>query len=277
MARLFVVKKSSSLFILLCVWLVFSSVPYPVHAQAEIEPGESGPQGPTVNPPATTIPSTAVAPATPSSGGFVPLTNLPGLPDDTGKRTLADYINVLFRLSIGIGALIAVIKITFAGIKYMGTDSFSSKEEAKKDITGALFGLLIMLSTVVILQLIYPNILNINVLQKLEPVEVQTSSGTGGPVQTGAGTTLNLPNGQNCVDPRNCSSGYCKPPATGQMSEQNAGTCQAAPTQSGLPKDAECNAGQQPNPCVAPLKCTTTLTPCTTNVTGFCGKSTCQP
>ena len=171
----FLKKNFLLLTIFLCVGFVSHGQLSYVEATTEIEPGESGPQGPTVNPPATTTPSTAVAPATPSSGGFVPLTNLPGLPDDTGKRTLADYINVLFRLSIGIGALIAVIKITFAGIKYMGTDSFSSKEEAKKDITSALLGLLIMLSTVVILQLIYPDILNINVLQKLEPVGVSTS------------------------------------------------------------------------------------------------------
>lgn len=142
----------------------------------------TGPDAPLVQPATPVIPpanpasppNTVVAPTTPSPGGFVPLTNLPGLSDDTGTRTLADYINVLFRLSIGIGALVAVIKITYAGIQYMGTYAFSSKEQAKKDITSALLGLLIMLSTVVILKLIYPDILNINVLQKLEPVKVQT-------------------------------------------------------------------------------------------------------
>jgi hypothetical protein len=98
---------------------------------------------------------------------------LPGLTDQPSQgRTLADYINVLYRLSIGIGAFIAVIQITLAGIKYMSTDAFSSKEQAKKDITAALLGLLIMLSTVVILNLIYPRILEINVLQGLAPVKV---------------------------------------------------------------------------------------------------------
>lgn len=129
------------------------------------------PTTPASNP--TTTP--ASAPNT-ETNQFIPLTNLPGLPDETGKRTLADYINVLYRLSIGLGALVAVIKITFAGIKYMSSDAFSSKEEAKKDITAALFGLLIMLSTVVILQLIYPDILNLNVLQKLEAVKISTGT-----------------------------------------------------------------------------------------------------
>ncbi len=118
---------------------------------------------------------TATAPAPPTTNQFIALTNLPGLTDTDGSRTLADYINVLYRISIGIGAFVAVIKITLAGIKYMGQDAgFSSKEEAKKDITNSLLGLLIMLSTVVILGFIYPGILNINVLQGLEKVKVQT-------------------------------------------------------------------------------------------------------
>lgn len=100
----------------------------------------------------------------------MPLTGLPGLTDNQ-SRSLADYLNILFRLSIGLGALAGVIKITMAGIKYMSSDAFSSKEEAKKDITGALLGLLIMLSTVVILQFIYPGILNLSVLQQLPPIK----------------------------------------------------------------------------------------------------------
>ncbi len=133
---------------------------------------------------------------------FVPLTNLPGLSDDVGNRTLSDYINVLYRIAIGLGALFAVIKITYAGIKYMGTDSFSSKEEAKKDITGALFGLLIMLSTVVVLTLIYPDILRINVLTALPELKATPQS-----TAPGAGT---VPEGGVCDNvTKQCAAGVC--------------------------------------------------------------------
>lgn len=111
---------------------------------------------------------------------FVPLAGLPGLTDNTQSRTLADYINVLFRLAIGLGALAAVIRITIAGIKYMGDDSFSSKQSAKEDIKNSLLGILILLSTFIILYLINPNILNLNILQSLQPprtAQVPTSSG----------------------------------------------------------------------------------------------------
>ncbi len=213
-------------------------------------------------------------PQPPSPGSFIPLTNLPGLSGE-GQRTLADYINVLFRLALGVGAMLAVIQIAYAGTRYMMTDAFGTKEQAKKDITGALLGLLIMLSTVVLLGLINQDILNINVLQGLTPLK-PVNVPPAGPVQTGTGTTLARPNGETCAVNPNCQSAYCKPPTTGQISATNPGTCASAPVQTGLPQGAECSTLQQQNPCVTPLKCTATLTPCTTNVTGFCGKSTCQ-
>jgi len=98
-----------------------------------------------------------------TSGGFVPLVGLPGLTDTSAKRTLADYLNALFRLAIGLGALIAVIRIIYAGVKYMSRDSFFAKEEAKSDIQTSLLGLLIMLSVVLVLTVINPNLLNLNV------------------------------------------------------------------------------------------------------------------
>lgn len=101
---------------------------------------------------------------------YQPLVNLPGL--TSGTRTLTDYVNVLFRLAIGIGALIAVIRLVLAGIKYMGDDAFSSKAEAKKDIQAVLVGLLIMLSTYVILNTIWPGILRLDLL-KLDPIQVR--------------------------------------------------------------------------------------------------------
>lgn len=125
--------------------------------------------------------------------GFVPLAGIPGFTQGALPKTLADYVNVLFRVAIGVGALIAVIKITIAGIKYMGNDSFFTKEEAKKDIRGALFGLIIILSTVVVLSLINTQLLNIDALQNLDPVHInyQAPANTNRePVSSTASTTV---------------------------------------------------------------------------------------
>ena len=105
-------------------------------------------------------------------GEFVPLVGLPGVTDESGNRSLAGYLNTLFRLTIGIGALIAVIKIIWGGIQYMSSDSFFKKAEGISDIKNALLGLLIILSTVLIIRLINPDILNLEVLQGLPPLPV---------------------------------------------------------------------------------------------------------
>lgn len=136
---------------------------------------------------------------------FVPLVAIPGFTDTTEQRSLADYLNIIFRVAIGLGALAAVIRITFAGIKYMSTDRFYSKEEAKKDITSSLFGLLIILSTVLVLAVIYPGILNLNILQKLTPLKTMPYQPSGVIVDIDQSV---LDQGRQIADVRNdCSDG----------------------------------------------------------------------
>ena len=94
-------------------------------------------------------------PATSHAGEFVNLVGIPGLSGDpTGEGGLNAYINALYRLSISIAALLAVIKIVIAGAKYMLSDIVTHKEDAKKDIQGALIGLLIVIGAIIILNTI---------------------------------------------------------------------------------------------------------------------------
>lgn len=98
-------------------------------------------------------------------GTFVPLTAIPGVTPGAG---VAGYINALFLIIIGLGGMFAVIKIAIAGVKYMLSDVVTDKSEAKKDITGALLGLLILLAGTVVLLTIYPGLTNIDVLRNAE-------------------------------------------------------------------------------------------------------------
>ncbi len=72
-------------------------------------------------------------------------------------------------MSISVAGMIAVIKIIIAGVKYMLSDVITSKEEAKKDIKGALLGLILIMSAVLILQVINPQLTNL----KIQSVEVE--------------------------------------------------------------------------------------------------------
>lgn len=92
--------------------------------------------------------------------GYQPLVGIPGL--DDVNSDFGTYVNTLYALSISIAALLAVIRIVVAGIKYMLSDVVTSKAEAKKDIQNSLIGLLVVLMAVLVLTVINPNITNVD-------------------------------------------------------------------------------------------------------------------
>lgn len=77
----------------------------------------------------------------------------------TGTDGFSNYVNLIYALSISAAALLAVIKIIIAGVKYMLTDVVTSKGDAIKEIKGALFGLLLIISAVLILTVINPQLI----------------------------------------------------------------------------------------------------------------------
>ncbi len=102
---------------------------------------------------------------------FFPLVGIPGLDTYTGEGSLNLYINALYRLSISIAALLAVIKIVAAGAKYMLTDIVPAKEEAKKDIQGALIGLLIVISAIIILNTVNTDLTKLNLTVPVQEIK----------------------------------------------------------------------------------------------------------
>lgn len=86
----------------------------------------------------------------PNQNEFTALAGVPGI-TNLGRVTMGEFVNALYRMLIVIGALWAVLKITLAGLKYMGSDNFGNKSEAKEDIKSSLLGLLILLATALII------------------------------------------------------------------------------------------------------------------------------
>jgi hypothetical protein len=94
--------------------------------------------------------------------GYTPLA---GLPQVQGQNQgLAAYFNRLYMVTIAVGAILAFLKISIAGVKYSLTGIVTDKEDAKKDIKGALFGLAILLIPFIVLNTIYPGLTNLNIL-----------------------------------------------------------------------------------------------------------------
>lgn len=78
----------------------------------------------------------------------------------TCKTDLQKYLPGAFNLSVAIAAVLAFIMITFGGITYAVSDSISGKEDGKKYIENALWGLLLVIGAYIILYTINPQILD---------------------------------------------------------------------------------------------------------------------
>lgn len=131
---------------------------------------------------------------------YKPMVGIPGIAEPNTQLkdfTFNDLINALYMLSISIAGLLAVIKVVIAGIKWMTSDLISSKEGAKKDITGALFGLIIVLSAVLILTVINRDIIEVD----LSFPKVRETAPGGQPTGEAKTRTINCtPQGQNKYD-----------------------------------------------------------------------------
>lgn len=106
---------------------------------------------------------------------FVPLADtssgpLRDLYNSSAGGGLAGYINGLFKFAIAIGAIVAVLRIAYAGYLYMGqSDMWSTKGKAKEIIGDVILGLLLLLSIYLILEQINPDILNLDALRSIKP------------------------------------------------------------------------------------------------------------
>lgn len=103
-----------------------------------------------------------------AQSGFVPLAPAPSgsrLADLYGANSLDSLINKLFNAAIAAGAILAVLRLAFAGYLYMTTDAFGQKSKAKEVIGDVVLGLLLLLSIWLILRQINPDLLNLDIFR----------------------------------------------------------------------------------------------------------------
>lgn len=107
---------------------------------------------------------------------------------DSRTANAKTYMEGLFQLTIAIATGLAVLTIIFGGIKYMSTDAFAGKSEAKTTIEHALWGLLLAISAWLILNTISPNLTTFNLnIPKQPPITAPPPVVGGG---GGAGACL---------------------------------------------------------------------------------------
>ena len=102
-----------------------------------------------------------------AAGGFVPLTKDAEfgklLSTGAGADDLGTFINGAFKFTLSIGAILAVLRIAYAGYQYMSSDAWGEKSHAKEILADVTIGLLLLLSVYMILYQINPQIMNLHI------------------------------------------------------------------------------------------------------------------
>ena len=95
---------------------------------------------------------------------YVPLEPLPGLPTSYGPNqgSFPTLIGNSFKLLIGAGALIAIVMIVLGALTYMFSDIVSNKTKALTRIRGAMWAVVLLVSSYLILVTINPDLVQFN-------------------------------------------------------------------------------------------------------------------
>lgn len=121
--------------------------------------------------------------------------DLPFVKDVT---TLSGYLSAIFKLGIGIAVTLAIFMIVFGGIKYMISDVPGVKVDAKSDIKNALLGLLLVLSSWLILNTINPDLVKFNFIKRIEDAANAVTPPPAGPTSAGDTGACKLDDGR-CI------------------------------------------------------------------------------
>lgn len=192
---------------------------------------------------------------------YKPIVGVPGLSNSGGYTTQA-YVNAIYKLSITIGALIAVVRIIFAGVEYMFDGVITHKSDAIKKIRGAIFGLLIILSAVLLLNTINPNLTTLSIFNNAPSIDPQNTTPTDSSIRQ------NIIKNNPVVG--SVFSGAVSSPEHIAFIKQ----CLAdggIPAQSGATGNVEC---RHPSSCILESSCSTSET-FIAQSTGSCGQ--CVP
>jgi len=120
----------------------------------------------------------------PSFAAETPYTLLAPIPldgagaGDTQTTVASQYIRGVFMLIIGLATGLAVIMIIYGGIKYMSTDAFAGKSEARETIQNAIWGLLLVIGAWLILYTINPKLVNFNLNIPIQAIRSAVTGGT---------------------------------------------------------------------------------------------------
>jgi hypothetical protein len=115
---------------------------------------------------------------------YIPLEPIQGLSLDTrSPDSLPLLLNQIFMILFSLGGLLAVVMLTVGGIQYMISSAVPTKKEGLERARAAIYGILILASSYLILYTINPNLTQ---MQFLLPTIAQNTNQNIDPNNTGA-------------------------------------------------------------------------------------------
>lgn len=164
---------------------------------------------------------------------FTPNVNIPNLFPAKGKTTeiidaniAGRYIRALYIYFVGIVGVLAVVMIMYAGFLWITAAGNSSKiTEAKEHMNGAVIGVILALTSFLLLQLINPELvaLRIPFIQSVDTI-VQSSFFCSGNESTSS-PDFNMLNGLNSGDELACGTEYSVPDSASAASKNKLVMC----------------------------------------------------
>lgn len=87
--------------------------------------------------------------------------------------SIGGYLNIIFKIIIGIIGVLAVVMLILGGIQYMTTDVLTKKESGRETIKHAIGGLILALGAYLILLTINPNLVNLTLTIDKSTISVE--------------------------------------------------------------------------------------------------------
>lgn len=88
-------------------------------------------------------------------------------------KSFGDYLSIMFTFFVSFAGVLAVVMLIFGGIQYMSTDSLSGTESGRSKMYQAVYGLIIVLASYVILNTVNPNLVKFNFSIQGQSIEIE--------------------------------------------------------------------------------------------------------
>lgn len=122
------------------------------------------------------------------------LADLPGISQTGSTNDVSGYVAILYKMGVSIATGLAVIMVIWGGVEYMTTDAWGKKENGKERINSALFGLLLALTSYILINTIDENLTNFSLFSSIDDLKGEIDNLPDIPGINNLPNTSNLPN-----------------------------------------------------------------------------------